>query len=105
MTLQNLKDALTAKVGSCVWDLAAPSGTTRGVIIHTYGAEGVLGDNTTQLTVPRVQLDLLWQDPSDTILDDVEGVLRDAFQAFVVDDIAYDDDYACMRAILQLELV
>ena len=105
MTLQSLKTAIAAQVGSCVWELAAPAGETRGVIIHVYGAEGVLGDNTTQLTVPRVQLDLLWQDPSDTILDDVEDVLRDAFQAFVVDDIAYDDVYACMRAILQLELV
>ena len=70
MTSQDLKNRLTALCPQ-TYELAAPRGATRYIVIHEYGREGVSGSDTTALTLPKVQLDVVTQNLSDPLPDQV----------------------------------
>lgn len=104
MTYSGLKAALEAACG-CVYEWAAPAGAARFVVLSPYGARAVSGDDAVRLELQRVQLDVCWQRPDDTLLSDVKAALTEAYLPYRVEDVGYDDDYAAMRAIVQLEVV
>ena len=104
MTLQSLDIALKT-VCADTYHIAAPAGLTRYVVWAEYGSEGVSGDDSTLLDIPRVQIDVVWQDPADTLPDDVRTVLRTWRVPYDVISRAYDDDWAGIRMILQCEVV
>lgn len=104
MTLQQLIDALSA-ICEDTFELAFPKGAKRGIVWHAYGRQSVFGDDRRVLSVPRVQLDLLWQDAEDTLLDDVRAILDEAALCYTEENAFYDESYERMRCILQLTVV
>lgn len=104
MTLQSL-DAALKTVCADTYHIAAPAGLTRYVVWAEYGSEGVEGDDSTLLDIPRVQIDAVWQNPADTLPDDVRGVLRAQHIPYEVISVGYDDEWAGMRMILQFEVI
>lgn len=104
MTYSDLKAALDA-ICNAVYELEAPAGSTRFVVINCYGAEALFADDAVQMEALKVQLDICWQSANDTILSDVKTMLSNAYIPYSVQDTAYDDDYMAMRAILQCEVL
>lgn len=103
MTLQQLIDAITA-VCSDTWELALPKGLQRGVVWHNYGVVALKADDRTVFRVKKVQLDLLWRSPDDTLLADVLEILDDNLVAYRQEDAFYDESYERMRCTLQLQV-
>ena len=103
MTYSELKTALEAVCGA-VYEWAAPAGAVRFVVMSPYGAHAVSGDDAVRLEMQRVQLDICWQKQDDTLLGDVKAALTEAHLPYRVEDVSYDDGYAAMRAILQMEV-
>lgn len=104
MTLQQLIDAIAA-VCADTYELALPKGRQRGVVWHAYGRQAIFGDDRRVLSIPRVHLDLLWQDAEDTLLDDVRSVLDEAALCYTEEDVFYDESYERLRCILQVTVV
>ena len=104
MTLHDL-DAALKEICADTYELAAPPGLTRYIVWARYGSDGILGDDSTALTVPRVQIDVLWQNPVDALPDAVEALLEDLHLPYEEVSRAYDDDYAQIRMILQLTVI
>ena len=102
-TLAELTELLAA-VCSEVWELAAPAGVKRGIIWHRYGRCTVLGDDMTFRIGAKAQIDILVNSAADTLPDDVCAALETAGQPYDFIDEAYDDEYAAVRTILQLEV-
>lgn len=103
MTLQDLDTALKA-VCPNTYELAAPAGETRAVVWHCYGASHLIGGDCTVVDVPKVQIDILYQQLDDSLADDVKEALRELHLPYEVQDDSYDDEYAIRRCILQLEV-
>lgn len=103
MTLQELDTALKA-VCPNTYELAAPAGATRAVVWHCYGASHLIGGDCTVVDVPKVQIDILYQQLDDSLADDVKEALRELHLPYEVQDDSYDDEYAIRRCILQLEV-
>lgn len=104
MTLQSL-DSLLKAVCRDTYQLAAPRDKTRYVVWHEYAPQTVLGSDTVQVRIPRVQIDILWQDMTDTLAEDVMSALELWCQSYEVIEYGYDDEYAAMRCILQLAVM
>lgn len=104
MTLQSLETYLQ-QICPQTYRLAAPRDATRYIVINEYGRSGVSGSDTTALTLPKVQLDIVTQDLIDTLPDDVAAVLETLYLPYEVISTGYDDEYGAMRCILQLVLV
>ena len=104
MTYSELKTALEAACET-VSEWAAPAGAERFIVLSPYGSDGPVADDAVRLEVQRVQLDLCWQQPGDTLLGDVKRALTAADTPYSVENVSYDDDYAAMRAILELEVL
>lgn len=104
MTSQDLKNRLTALCPQ-TYELAAPRGATRYIVIHEYGRAGVSGSDTTALTLPKVQLDVVTQNLSDPLPDQVADLLGTLYLPFEIVEVGYDDEYAAMRCIIQLVVV
>lgn len=104
MTWSALKPLLEALCG--LWELAAPPSAVRGIVWHEYLRRGLPGDDRALLRFKRIQLDVLYQDPADTLPDDVLAILDENAVTITADpDISYDPDYAAMRCILQIEVL
>lgn len=103
MTLQELDTALKA-VCPNTYELAAPAGATRAIVWHCYGASHLIGGDCTVVDVPKVQIDILYQQLDDSLADDVKEALRELHLPYEVQDDSYDDEYAIRRCILQLEV-
>lgn len=103
MTLQDLEAALK-DVCPETYELMAPAGATRAVVWHSYGASHLSADDSTLLDVPKVQLDIFYQDLADYLVEDVKDVLRSLYLPYEVQDDSYDDEYALRRCIIQLEV-
>lgn len=101
MTLQELDTALKA-VCPETYELAAPAGATRAVVWNCYGASHLLADDCTALDVPKVQIDVFFQDLADGIVEAVKDALRALFLPYEVIEDSYDDEYALRRCIIQL---
>ena len=51
-----------------------------------------------------MQLDIIYQDLADSIVNDVKKVLREQHLPYEVQADSYDDDYAKRRCILLVEV-
>lgn len=103
MTLQDLDSALKA-VCPATYELAAPAKATRAVVWHCYGAAHLLADDCTVVDVPKVQIDVFYQELGDELVESVKDALRELNLPYEVQDDSYDDEYALRRCILQLEV-
>ena len=103
MTLQDLDSALRS-VCPATYELAAPAGAARAIVWHCYGASHLLADDCTVVDVPKVQIDILYQQLDDSLAENVKEALRGLHLPYEVQDDSYDDEYALRRCILQLEV-
>ena len=104
MTYSDLLATLKA-VCDIVREWEAPERAQRFVVVSPYGSAGVTADDAVQIEVTQVQLDICWQQPTDTLLADVKAALTARDTPYSVEDVSYDPDYNAMRAILELEVV
>lgn len=103
MTLQDLETSLRA-VCPETYELMAPAGAIRAVVWNCYGAAHLIADDCTVLDVPKVQIDIFYQDLADSLAEDVKGVLRTLYLPYEVQEDSYDDEYALRRCIILLEV-
>lgn len=107
MTCSDLETALKAEIDP-VYHLSAPVGVTEYVVWHEYGAAAVIGDDRTQILIPRVQIDAYTQDDtpldSNPLFQTVLGVLDGLDLPYSVQDAGYDNDAAAMRLIIQCDV-
>lgn len=87
------------------YDTAAPAGLTRFITATRYGATSVYGSNANAWDFIRVQIDVYVQDPDDALPGMVRDLLRAFSQPYTVQGIAWDDDTARVRTILQTEVI
>lgn len=104
MTLLDL-DKLLKAVCKDTYYVGAPRGLNRYIVWHQYEPETVLGSDTVQVRIPRVQIDILWQDLTDDLPERTMSALELMNLAYEIADFGYDDEYAAMRCILQTEVV
>lgn len=106
MTLEKLI-ALLKTVCPETYELAAPQGVPRCIVAHTYSnGRSLYGDDQNLFDIVKVQLDILTQDNADTLPLDVCELLRAWCITYSLQEIcAYDDDWAALRTIIQLELI
>lgn len=104
MTMSELNSALETALPGRVFELAAPEGLREYAAWHEYGALLLVGDDVVQLEVPRIQIDVIWQ-TDNSLLRAVKAVLSACGQAYEIVSYGYDDEWASMRCILQLEVV
>nr|DAL91782.1 MAG TPA: Protein of unknown function (DUF806) [Caudoviricetes sp.] len=103
MTLQDLDAALKA-VCPETYELAAPSGATRAVVWQCYGAAHLIGDDCTAVDIPKVQIDIFYQELNDSLVEMVKAVLCELHLPYEVQNDGYDDTYALRRCILEVEV-
>ncbi len=101
MTLQELENALKA-VCPATYELAAPKGALRYIVWHRYSWHFIVGDDSKQLRVPKIQLDIISQTNGDPLFDDVLDRLDELQQNYDVIEYGYDQEYAAIRMIVQL---
>lgn len=101
MTLQELENALKA-VCPATYELAAPKGALRYIVWHRYFWHFIEGDDSKQLRVPKIQLDIISQTNGDPIFDDVLDTLDELQQNYDIIEYGYDQEYAAIRMIVQL---
>ena len=87
------------------YHLQAPAGLTRFVAWHAYTASAVRGDDRNQMDAPKVQMDIVYHNDLDPIVDDVLGALWLMDLPYDIISEGYDPDYAAMRLILQLVVI
>ena len=104
MNLSDLETALKT-VTDCVYEREAPAGARRYIVWQQYNVSTVAGDDHAALRLPRVQVDVFWQQRIDTLLDDVLAVLDYWRVPVDIQDITWDDERQLHRAILQLTAV
>lgn len=104
MTTQDLENALKT-VCAHVYQTAAPAGTRSYIVWNRYGSTTLIGDDGVRLSVPKVQLDIIWQDASDAFPDQIKELLSSHSLPWYEADYGYDDEWGGMRCILQVEVV
>lgn len=104
MKYSDLIAALKAVIDP-VYELEAPKGATRFVVVSRYGASTVFADDAVQMELTKVQLDVCWQDESDLLSSIVKSALSALYIPYSVQERYYDDDYMAMREILQCEVM
>lgn len=87
------------------YELAAPKGARRYVVWHRYGRSSLFGDDKNQFDAPRIQLDIVTQNPQDVLVDDICAALWLMDLPYEIVSEGYDDEYAAMRTIIQLVVV
>lgn len=104
MTLQEFEAELK-EVCKDTYEIAAPKGLHRFVVWHRYGRHSIRGDDRNQVDIPKVQIDIITNVPGDFLAEDVCAALWVMGLPYEVVSEGYDDDYAAMRTILQLEVI
>lgn len=106
MTLEKLI-ALLQTVCPETYELAAPQGVKRCIVAHTYtNGRSLYGNDQNLFDIEKVQLDILTQQNSDTLLLDVCELLRAWCITYTLETIhEYDDEWNALRSIVQLELI
>lgn len=104
MTYANLKTSLETLTTE-VYRWAAPAGKTRYIVLRKYGYSLLRGDDTALGRLPRVQLDVYWQDEEDELFDSVLDLLQANNQDYALQDVIWDDDLALFRGIVTLEMM
>ena len=88
------------------YELAAPPGVKRCIVAHTYPGASLYGDDQNLFDIQKVQLDILTQDKADTLPLSVCELLRAWCIPYSLEACnSYDDDWAALRTIVQLELI
>lgn len=103
MSVSDLDTRLKAALPGQVFENSAPKGLETYVVWHQYSANLLVGDDVVQDEVPRIQIDVIWQ-RDNSIYRAVKQVLNECEQVYDLVSIGYDDEWAAMRAILQLEV-
>lgn len=103
MTVPELDTALRQALPGKIFELAAPAGVKEYAVWHLYGAQLLIGDDVVQDETPRIQIDVIWQKDK-SLLPAVKAALSAAGQAYDLIEYGYDDEWASMRCILQLEV-
>lgn len=103
MTTSQLEEHLKT-VSPAVYGTLAPEGATEYVLWHLYGSHTLVGNDTVILSLSKLQLDIIWQADAE-LCDRVKELLSDLSLPWEEIDYGYDDEWASMRCILQLELV
>lgn len=103
MTIKEFTQALKT-VTTQVFHLQAPVGVPEYVVWHRYGHNPLVGDNGVRLEMPKIQLDVIWQDEASDFCDRIKGVLSEYELPYFEVEYGYDDAWGSMRCILQLEL-
>lgn len=103
MTLQQFNKALK-DVCKDTYEVAAPEDVLRYVVWHQYGTASMFGDNRNVLGIPRVQIDIVTNDPLDFLADDVFAALWSMGLSYSIESEGYDPEYSAFRTILQLEV-
>ena len=101
MTLQELENALKA-VCPATYELAAPKGALRYIVWHRYSWRFIEGDDSKQLRIPKIQLDIVSQTKGDSLFDNVLDRLDELQQSYDIIEYGYDQEYAAIRMIVQL---
>ena len=104
MTLQEF-DAGLKKAFPDVYQMAAPRGKTRYAVWHRYGRTSTYGDDRNQIDRPKVQIDIITNDPNDFMVDDILAALWMMDLPYVIFSEGYDDEYTAYRTIVQLVVV
>lgn len=106
MTLEKLI-ALLQTVCPEAYAHVAPQGIKRCIVAHTYSnGRSFYGDDQNLFDIVKAQLDILTQDKNDTLPLDVCELLRTWCITYTLEEFgAYDDDWAALRTIVQLELI
>lgn len=105
MTLEKLI-ALLQTVCPETYELAAPQGVKRCIVAHTYPGANLYGSDQNLFDIEKVQLDILTQDKADTLPLDVCELLRTWCITYTLKEFgSYDDNWAALRTIVQLELI
>ena len=104
MTFANLRTELKTLTPE-VYRWAAPSGKTRYIVCRKYGYSLLRGDDSAVGRIPRIQLDVFWQDEEDELFDDVLDLLDANALGYDLGDVIFDDDLALYRGIITLELM
>ena len=105
MTLQIFEQILK-DVCPDTFELQAPRNRSRFVVWHRYGTKSGHGDDQNVFDLPKVQIDVLQQDPQDTLADDICSALSAAHLPYTILDYqVYDPDYARLRTIMQLVVI
>lgn len=103
MTTSQLEEHLKT-VSPAVYGTLAPEGATEYVLWHRYGSHNLVANDTVILSLSKLQLDIIWQADAE-LCDRVKELLSDLSLPWEEIDYGYDDEWASMRCILQLELV
>lgn len=105
MTLEKLI-ALLQTVCPETYELAAPQGVKRCIVANTYPGASLYGNDQNLFDIEKVQLDILTQDKADTLPLDVCELLRTWCITYTLEEFgAYDDNWAALHTIVQLELI
>ena len=104
MTYANLRTLLKTLTPE-VYRWAAPAGKTRYIVCSRYGYSQLQGDDSSVARLPRIQLDVYWQDEEDELFDDLLDLLEVNSLGYDLQDVVWDDDLALFRGIVQLELM
>lgn len=103
MTVPEMNTVLKT-VTNAVYETAAPRGATEYVVWSEYGSNCVCGDDKTILEVPKVQIDIIGQRKFSQLVAGVKSVLTENELPYEVISSGYDDEWASMRCILQVEV-
>lgn len=103
MTTKEFEQALRLATDK-VFHLQAPAEEREYVVWHAYGHNGLIGDDGVRVELLKIQLDVIWQKEPSELLDKIKSVLSQFELPYFEAEYGYDDAWASMRCILQLEL-
>lgn len=107
MTTTDLSNKLKTVTANTFED-AAPPGLTEYIVWAVYGYSIIVGDDSAQVRIPRVQIDAYTQaaDPRGTggFFEQVMTALDELMIVYTVEDTGWDPDAAAMRLILQCDV-
>lgn len=104
MTYASLRASLK-KLCPATYRRAAPRGLTRYIVTSRYGASLLRGDDAALRRLPRIQIDVYWQQEDDPLPDLVCELLDALGIAYELVDDVYEDDLALFRRLLQTEVI
>lgn len=100
MTLQQLETDLK-QLCPDTYKTAAPRKLTRFITWHQYNREAIRGNDRTALSLPKIQIDVYWQQRGDLLLDGVLMLLETFGAIYTLEDVTFDDELQRHRAIIQ----
>ena len=100
MTLQQLETELK-QLCPDTHKHAAPRKLPRFITWHQYNRETIRGNDRTALSLPKIQIDVYWQQCGDLLLDAVIMLLETFGCIYTLEDVTFDDSTQLNRGIIQ----